>query len=152
MSNSDNPYMGAEFEQQVLKWFNDNVSQTFDLHVGIPINNTKSKDYITKKHEFDIVSSAEKIAIECKRYTWTKSWNVPSAKMGVTNEAAFYLTCLPDKYQKCIVMLRSYNSKRDMTLAHYYYETYKHLLDGIEVLEFDPKASVMRCVNTGEIM
>ena len=47
-----------------------------------------------KDHKFDIVSGDNSIAIECKCYTWTVTGNVPSAKMGFTNEAAFYLSFL----------------------------------------------------------
>lgn len=57
-----------------------------------------------KGHKFDIVSEDAHIAIECKRYTWTEGGNVPSAKMGTMNEAVFYLSFLPDTYDKYIVM------------------------------------------------
>ena len=146
MSNSDNPRIGADFEKQVLKWFNDNKEGNYELHIKAPICNPKSKTCEIKNHEFDIVDPINKIAIECKRYTWTKTWNVPSAKMGVTNEAVFYLTCLPDDYQKIIVMFRSYNAKRGITLAEYYYKTNKALLGDIQLMEFDPEHMIMRAI------
>ena len=107
MSNSDNPRNGADFQRQVLHWFQQNNAAEFVLEKKIPIGNP------AKDHKFDIVDAAGTIAIECKRYTWTETGNVPSAKMGFTNEAAFYLSFLPDSYKKYIVMLRSCNTKRN---------------------------------------
>ncbi len=78
------------------------------------------------------------IAIECKCYTWAVTGNVPSAKMGFTNEAAFYLSFLPESYEKYIVMLHATHEKRDETLAEYYYRMNKHLIGSTRVAEFDP--------------
>ena len=99
-----------------------------------------------KDHKFDIVDKGNTIAIECKRYTWTVTGNVPSAKMGFANEAAFYLSFLPDSYQKYIVMLYSFHQKRQETLAEYYFRTNRHLLGGIKVAEYDPKRESLRII------
>ena len=138
MSNSDNPKNGADFQKKVKVWFEKNYSLTFDLEKKIAIGNPR------KDHKFDIVCESKKIAIECKRYTWTETGNVPSAKMGFTNEAAFYLSFLSDDYDKRIVMLRSFNSKRQESLAEYYYRTYKHLIGDIRIFEYDPESDEMR--------
>ena len=140
MSNSDNPKIGAIFQKQVLGWFQDHYKGSFVMEKKLPIGEP------AKDHKFDIADSAETIAIECKRYTWTVSGNVPSAKMGFTNEAAFYLTFLPDSYEKYIVMLRDYNEKRNESLAEYYYRTNKHLLGKIKVAEYDPEKNELRIV------
>ena len=103
MSNSDNPKRGAYFQKQVMGWFQREYGAEFELEKKIPIGNP------AKDHKFDIVDVAGTIAIECKRYTWTETGNVPSAKMGFTNEAAFYLTFLPNSYEKYIVMLKSHH-------------------------------------------
>ena len=132
MSNSDNPNNGATFQRQVLKWFERNHNAKFELEKKIPIGSP------AKDHKFDIVDASGTIAIECKRYTWTETGNVPSAKMGFTNEAAFYLSFLPDSYEKYIVMLRSFHPKRKESLAEYYYRTNRHLLGKIKVAEYDP--------------
>ena len=133
MSNSDHPRVGADFQRQVLKWFQENYEIEFHLETKIEIGDPP------KNHKFDIVSNDHTIAIECKCYTWTITGNVPSAKMGFTNEAAFYLSWLPDTYQKLIVLLKSNHPKRKESLAEYYYRTNKHLLRDIIVAEFDPK-------------
>ena len=135
MSNSDNPKNGAIFQSSVRDWFQDHYKMPFELEKKLPIG-SPSKD-----HKFDIVDSANTIAIECKRYTWTETGNVPSAKMGFVNEAAFYLSFLPDSYSKYIVMLHSCHEKRKETLAEYYFRTYHHLLGNIQIAEFDPASN-----------
>ena len=144
MSNSDNPKRGALFQRQVRDWFQSNVKRSFELEKKLLIGEP------AKEHKFDIVDEANTIAIECKRYTWTETGNVPSAKMGFTNEAAFYLSFLPDSYEKFIVMLYSYHEKRHETLAEYYYRTNRHLLGKIMVAEFNPENNQMRIIGSVE--
>lgn len=76
---------------------------------------------------------------------------MPSAKMGFTNEAAFYLSFLPDTYTKYIVMLYSYHEKRGETLAEYYYRRYQHLLGDIKVAEYDPESKEMRVIKVDSL-
>jgi len=144
MSNSDNPRIGALFQRQVMEWFREQYNTEFILEKKIPIGNP------AKDHKFDIVDAARTKAIECKRYTWTASGNVPSAKMGFTNEAAFYLSFLPDTYEKYIVLLKSCHPKRKESLAEYYYRTNKHLLGRIIVAEFDPANNTFRVVGQNQ--
>ena len=145
MSNSDNPKNGAVFQKQLRRWFQTSYNVEFELEKKIPIGNP------AKDHKFDIVDAAGTIAIECKRYTWTESGNVPSAKMGFTNEAAFYLSFLPETYEKYIVMLKSLHPKRNESLAEYYYRTNKHLLGKIKVAEYDPEQNKLHVVGQNEI-
>lgn len=84
MSNSDNPRRGAVFQRQVLGWFQKEYGSEFELEKKIPIGNP------AKDHKFDIVDAASTIAIECKRYTWTETGNVPSAKMGFMEDVSKY--------------------------------------------------------------
>lgn len=140
MSNADNPRNGAIFQRQVLQWFQKNHAKDFVLEKKIPIGDP------AKHHKFDIVDSAGTVAIECKRYTWTETGNVPSAKMGFTNEAAFYLSFLPETYEKYIVMLKSHHPKRNESLAEYYYRTNRHLLGKIKVAEYDPERDELHIV------
>ena len=140
-SNSANPGVGAEFQRAVANWFRSNYHGAFELEKKIPIG--CSEDNL-KDHKFDIVSDEEKIVIECKCYTWTENGNVPSAKMGFTNEAAFYLSFLPSEYKKYIVMKLATNEKRNETLSEYYYRMNRHLLGDIKVAEYDPVNDVFR--------
>lgn len=142
MSNSDNPKRGAVFQEQVLKWFQNHYRRPFEFDKKIAIGDP------AKNHKFDIVDAEKTIAIECKRYTWTKTGNIPSSKMGFANEAAFYLTLLSDKYEKYIVMLKSHHPKRQESLAEYYYRTNKHLLGNIIVAEYDPEEDQLKVIGS----
>lgn len=129
------------FQRQVMDWFRKKYQREFVLEKKIAIGNP------AKEHKFDIVDEDNTIAIECKRYTWTETGNVPSAKMGFTNEAAFYLSFLPDTYEKYIVMLYSFHAKRQESLAEYYYRTNHHLLGKIRIAEYNPEKDEMRILN-----
>jgi hypothetical protein len=132
MSNSDNPKNGAAFQKDVQQYFIKKYGPGFEIEKKLPIGDPP------KDHKFDIVNTELEIVIECKRYTWTETGNVPSAKMGFTNEAAFYLRLLPDNYVKYIVMLKANHSKRQESLAEYYYRINNHLLGKIKIAEYDP--------------
>lgn len=141
MSNSDNPRNGAMFQGQVRDWFHKQYGLGFELETKIPIGD------LVKNHKFDIVNLDKKIAIECKRYTWTETGNVPSAKIGFTNEAAFYLSFLLDSYEKYIVMLCSHHEKRNESLAEYYYRSNMHLIGKTKVAEYDPECDELRIIS-----
>jgi hypothetical protein len=132
MSNSDNPKKGAYFQKEVQQYFINTYGPGFELEKKIPIGEPP------KEHKFDIVNSDKRIVIECKCYTWTETGNAPSAKMGFTNEAAFYLSFLPDTFEKYIVMLRSHHEKRSESLAEYYFRMNRHLIGKTKVAEYDP--------------
>ncbi len=139
-SNSENPRRGKAFQEAVKEWFETSKQHQYELERPIPIGNP------SKPHKFDIVEANGKVVIECKCYTWTESGNVPSAKMGFTNEAAFYLSFLPDTIEKIIVMSRSTHPRRNETLAEYYYRTNHHLLKNITVMEYDVGEKKMRII------
>lgn len=139
--NSENPGVGAAFQRAVCDWFVNNRGGSFVLEKKIGIGEPP------KDHKFDIVSEDGSIAIECKCYTWTETGNVPSAKMGFCNEAAFYLSFLPETYEKYIVMAYSWHDKRKMTLAEYYYETNRHLLRNIKVAEYNSATGEFRIID-----
>jgi hypothetical protein len=141
MSNSDNPKNGADFQEKVQQYFIEKCGPGFELEKKIQIGEPP------KDHKFDIVNSDLGIVIECKRYTWTAAGNVPSAKMGFCNEAAFYLSFLPETYEKYIVMLYSFHEKRHETLAEYYYRTNNHLLGSTKVAEFHPETNTLRVIS-----
>ena len=151
MGNRDNPRIGSEFQRQVLNWFTNEYNSAFNMEVEIPIGSRLIDISEYKSHRFDIASDDLSTVIECKRYTWTESGNVPSAKMGFVNEAAFYLSLLKSTRYKYIAMLKSYNPKRNETLAEYYYRTNKHLLGDIIIAEYDPDNNDMIFLNAHEV-
>lgn len=139
--NSENPKIGASFQESVAQWFRKKYNKDFVNEKKIPIG------YPPKNHKFDIVALDDTVAVECKCYTWTETGNVPSAKIGFVNEAAFYLSFLPDYYEKYIVMLKASHDIRNETLAEYYYRTNKHLLGAIKVAEYEPKTDTFTVID-----
>ena len=142
--NSENPRVGKEFQLAVKEWFEEAYTTSFDVERKIAIGRP------AKLHSFDISSLDESIVVECKCYTWTETGNVPSAKMGFTNEAAFYLSFLPDDTDRIIVMQHAEHAKRSETLAEYYFRTNRHLLGKITIYEFDLQTKEMRFVGQNE--
>lgn len=145
MSNSDNPRKGAEFQRSVQRWFQEKYSKEFELDKKIAIGTP------AKLHKFDLVDEDNAVVVECKCYTWTETGNVPSAKMGFCNEAAFYLSFLPENIEKYIVMLVSRHAKREETLAEYYFRTNRHLLGKTIVAEYDPQTNYFRIVGQNKL-
>ena len=142
--NSENPRVGKEFQLAVKECFEEVYTAPFEIERKIAIGRP------AKLHSFDISSLDESIVVECKCYTWTETGNVPSAKMGFTNEAAFYLSFLPDNTERMIVMLHAEHAKRNETLAEYYFRTNRHLLGKIKIYEFDLQTKEMRFVGQNE--
>ena len=138
--NSENPKVGKAFQIAVKEWFEEAYTIPFELERKIAIGRP------AKLHSFDISSLKENIVIECKCYTWTETGNIPSAKMGFVNEAAFYLSFLPSDTERVIVMLRAEHAKRNETLAEYYFRTNRHLLGRIKIYEFDLQTKEMHFV------
>ena len=114
----------------------------FDNNVAVPIGNP------LKDHKFDLVSRDRDIICECKNYSWTKSGNVPSAKMACANEAVFYLSFLGPSVRRFMVFRRDLDPRRSESLASYYYRTYSHLLGNIIVLEIDFCSREVRALGT----
>ena len=140
-TNSENPKVGKDFELLVNEWFEKEYDQSFELYKKIKIGNPP------KEHCFDISNQKASVVAECKCYTWTETGNVPSAKMACLNEAVFYLSFLPQKTIKYVVMPKSIHSKRTETLAEYYYRRYCHLLNDIQILEYDFDTLKMNIIN-----
>jgi hypothetical protein len=106
----------------------------FETDYPIPIGHP------AKPHKFDLVGLRGGVPThvgECKRYNWTESGNVPSAKMAVLNEALLYLSLLPDEVRRFIVMPRAIHARRTETLVEYYCRTYNHLLRGVSLIEIE---------------
>ena len=130
-SNSENPKTGKAF-QKVVKdvmelYFSSRFIEERPVLIGDP----------PTPHKFDVVSEDEKIIIECKCYTWTKSGNVPSAKLATLDEAILYMRSISEKVRKIIAIKMDMNPKNNISLAEYFCDKKGHLLDDIEVWEVD---------------
>ena len=139
-SNSENPQVGREFQELTAELLSDYYGISFDTEIAIPIGEP------AKLHRFDCVSVDKTIAVECKCYTWTRTGNVPSAKLAFLNQSVFYASLLPDEVKKVIVIQKAKHCRRTETLAEYYYRTYRHLLSGITLLEIDTKLNTVRYI------
>jgi len=136
--------MSKEFEQKAQEFFLKrdglNLTKPFPIKIGFGIKQ--------KNHNFDLGSEQPKILIECKKHTWTKGGNVPSAKISVWNEAMLYFSMAPSTYRKIFFVLKS--EKDGQSLAQYYVRAYSHLVPpGVEIWEYDQKNSVGHYIYPG---
>lgn len=141
-SNSENPGVGKAFQGKVHMIMEKCFSQKFIDEQPVLIGNPP------KPHKFDMVSDDGQIIVECKCYTWTKSGNVPSAKLSTLDEAVLYMRSVTYKAKKIIAMRRDLNEKRRISLAEYFCDKKGHLLDDIEVWEIDDEDNI-KVVNSG---
>lgn len=128
--NSLNPKKGKDFEKLVRKVLENEYQRRF-FKQSIKIGNPP------KDHSFDLVSEDGQIIAECKNYSWTKTNNVPSAKMAFISETILFLSHTPKTITKMIVLRRDVSRKSGESLAEYFYRTHKHLLQDIKLLELD---------------
>ncbi len=146
INNNENSHIGKRFQEAVCLKLNDAYNQQFETEIAIAIGSPQ------KLHRFDIVNSDQSIVCECKCYTWTNSGNVPSAKLGSINEAAFYLSFLPENTLRIIALLQSKHPNKKETLAEYYFRTYHHLLGNIKIFEFSPNSNSLISISNGQTM
>lgn len=131
--STSNTQVGIDFEDNIQLFFEQKgINLHKDISIEIGINKFK------KPHKYDLGNPKEKILVECKSHTWTKSDNVPSAKITTWDQAMFYFVATPSGYRKVFIVLRDYSDKRDETLCDYYLRTKRHLIpDDVEIWEFD---------------
>lgn len=131
--NSLNPAKGRQFQDLAAKALSARLGVRFQLDYPISIGDPQ------EAHRFDLVSEDQRYVGECKNYSWTETGKMPSAKMAYVNEAVLYLSHLPQDTHRFIVMRLDRHAKRAETLVQYYLRTYRHLLKGLTMYEFDPE-------------
>jgi hypothetical protein len=127
--NAENPGKGRRFQALAAELLGQHLGTRFLLDEPIGIGRPP------KPHRFDLVSVDRRHVGECKNHAWTETGNMPSAKMAVLNEAVLYLSHLPAETRKFIALRLDRHQRRDETLVAYYVRTYRHLLDGLTILE-----------------
>lgn len=135
--NSENPRIGREFQELTATLLGSYYGIDFNTEIPMMIGNPP------KAHRFDCVSVDRKIAVECKCYTWTRTGNIPSAKLAFLNQSVLYASFLPNGVKRVIAMKRSLHPRRSESLAEYYYRIYQHLLSGIVLLEIDTETNTI---------
>ena len=133
--------LGAESNAQVGREF-ELAAQAFFLSTGLDLSRNVSVpigiEFAKKSRAFDLGSLDNKVIVECKSHRWTRSGNVPSAKLSVWNEAMFYFHIAPRDYRKIMFVLRDFSSRRGESLAGYYLRTHGHLIPhDVEFWEYD---------------
>lgn len=127
-----NAHVGNEFELLTHKLFEEQgVFLARDIKVEIGLRDKKG-------HRFDLGSLEDKIIVECKSHTWTKTGNIPSAKITTWDQAMFYFLLAPKDFRKIFVVLKNEHPKRTETLAEYYVRLKSHLIpNDVEIWELD---------------
>ena len=144
-SNSDNPYVGRRFQEDVRSILEETYGTSFEKEVEIDIGDPP------KSHKFDLANKDCSIVAECKCYTWTDSGNVPSAKLMGLDEAVFYFSFLPVETKKLLCMRRATIASREETLAEYYVRVHGHLLGNVYVYEIADDGT-MRQIRNGVVI
>jgi hypothetical protein len=104
--NSLNPAKGRSFQNTAREILSEYFKTELRCDHAIPIGNPP------KIHQFDLASLDLKFVGECKNYSWTRTGNIPSAKMAFLNEALLYLSHLPPQTTRFIAMRRDSHAKR----------------------------------------
>jgi hypothetical protein len=128
-----NAHVGKAFEAKTKAFF---AAQKIilDENISIEIGIEGKK----KAHKFDLGDSINKIIVECKSHTWTKSENIPSAKITTWNQAMYFFYAVPKSYRKIFFVLKHYSKKHKQTLAAYYLRLNDHLIPSdVEFWEYD---------------
>ena len=144
LPNSENTAKGKKFQNLAAKVLSLHFGTEFLTERKFPIGHP------SKDHKFDLVSTDLKFVGESKNYSWTETGNTPSAKIGFINEAVFYLYHLPKDKNRFVVLRKAVHPKQKKTLAEYYFETNKHLLNGVFVVEIDEDSSKIRIFESAQ--
>lgn len=120
---------GISSNTKAGKNFEDKIYNYFDKELGIELEKQKKVEIginSKKKHSFDFGNNW--LLIECKSHTWTKSGNVPSAKMKNWSDAMFSFYLAPREYKKIFVVDMSFDQEKCITLLDYFIEHYFYLI------------------------
>lgn len=128
-ANSENPLVGRKFQEFVKSILEAKYKICFESEAAVAIGKPE------RIHKFDLATEDRSIVVECKSYTWTKSGNVPSAKLMGLDEAVFYFGFLPSETKKFLCMAKAVCPGKNETLAEYYVRVHGHLLGNVLVYE-----------------
>ena len=139
LGSTSNSQVGRDFEFAAQDYFRQkgiSLQRGHSVQIGV---------FSKKNRQFDLGSDDPPVLVECKSHTWTRSGNVPSAKITVWNEAMYLFSLAPKRFQKVLFVLRDFNERRSESLAEYYVNNYSHLIsDNVEIWEYDAfKSSIV---------
>ncbi len=81
-----------------------------------------------KVRKFDLGAADPSMLVKCKSHTWTSGARVSSGKFHAWNEAMLLFLLAPKGFRKILFAQREFNEKKGKNLAHYYIDTYSHLI------------------------
>lgn len=143
---TSNSHAGRAFEELVEAYFtNAGLAVYRDVSLEIGCNNKR------KPRKWDLGSSEGKIIIECKSHTWTKTGNVPSAKLTTWDQAMYFMHLAPISYRKIFACLRNERPYKSESLAEYYVRLKSHLVPSdVEIWEFCEKSGNVKLLNPSD--
>jgi hypothetical protein len=124
-----NTEKGKEFQLRARVALEKATGLDFDLEVRFSIGNPP------KSRPFDLASDDRTFVGECKAFAWTKTGNVPSAKITTLREAVGYLRALPVGIRTFLVLKRDCHPINGQSLADYFARLNAHLLGPVSILE-----------------
>lgn len=139
-----NTQVGNDFEAKAHVYFANTeklvLQKIFPLQIGV--------DGKTGTRRFDLGAHDPAVLVECKSHRWTESWNMPSAKVTVWNEAMCYFHLAPQHFRKVLFVLKHVNPETGKNLARYYVDNYNHLIpNSVEIIEFDEDMGTAAHIN-----
>jgi hypothetical protein len=132
---------GRAFEAHAKRALEIHLGESFDEQIDIAIGSP------AKAHRFDLVSHSRRYVCEVKSYTWTKSGNIPSAKISTLREALSYLSQMSPGVRTILVMNRAVRPRHGETLAEYFVRLNLHLLGSTAVAELAENSPQLRILS-----
>jgi hypothetical protein len=127
---------GRAFQEKVARALEERYGEPFRYEIPRPIGTPP------KPHKFDLVARSGRIVAECKAFAWTKTGNVPSAKITTLREAVAFLAQLPEEVTKILALARAVHERRTETLGEYFVRLNSNLLQGITVMELSGESAM----------
>lgn len=139
-----NTHAGNDFETRAQTA----LEARLGCDLQMPLTLAIGFDGVRKNHRFDLGSHAEQIIVECKSHRWTRSGNMPSAKLTVWREALYYFYLSDNSYRKILLVLRDIRTTNNETLADYFVRLNLHVIPpGVEIWEFCLETDKIRIVH-----
>jgi len=109
----------------IEEYFNQEIEESYEIKIGLKY---------TKKYKFSLGNN--RLLVETKNFSWTKSDNIPSAKISKLKEEMFHFLIAPKKYKKILVMNNSIRISSGESLAFYFTRLYQYIIpEDVRILE-----------------
>jgi hypothetical protein len=137
LSNSER---GRAFQLHCRDALKQTLGREVDLEVPIDIGGNKP-------HSFDLATRERDIFAECKAFCFTKTGNIPSAKITTLREAAMYLRFMQANVGRLLIIKEDFQPTTGESLARYFARLNANHLEGVAVLEMPEDGGRLTCVH-----